>query len=690
MDNNLNNRNQQQFSQYPGQQPVQYTNPNYQKNTQYRNNVSNSEMFVGTNILSKIGVIFIIVGVIAFSATSGDYLSAWVRMALVLLVGIVMLVCGELFYRKKSVVFANALIYGGISELFISTLIGRYGFEVFSPEIGPLIGLLFSAVGFLLTLRYKSQGLFIVTILFSILPFFSSLDSIAGICIAAGCLTVVHCVNAIYSRKNNCKAAFITGASLVFVHTLILYSVLFIQMNIVSKLYSFEISLKQSSIIPVIFVLCCGFCYASGTLLNSAENNGKLYSSEIAALCVSSGTMLFFSSIFLCIGFGNIAGGVTSLVIGIVLAIIAAGFGIAFGKECTAMTALSNIVLFSLTMSIFMLFGENPSSAYIALHIFAAGVMVFGVISDRNLFKIWGYVLLSISELLFIVLITERLNNPEDTGRIVSMAVNLVLWFGILAVFILRKKSDSTAFRIYNCLAFLNAGILISNLIFTDLNLFLKKIDASAANTALLCCLLCSCLWMLLGFISGKLKYMKTAGMVSSFVFYGISYILLINTHFIRFIESLSKNTLEGLMVAVVIIVNIISVLTVLDITAQITEKQPKFSKAVGLIVSGYGVMTATNLLSINDMVQFTSWIISVIYILTAAVWIFIGFKKHNTLLRRFGLALSLLASAKLFLFDFSDTDAMGKTLLFIGFGITLLGISFGYGVAEKKLKNQR
>ena len=135
------------------------------------------------------------------------------------------------------------------------------------------------------------------------------------------------------------------------------------------------------------------------------------------------------------------------------------------------------------------------------------------------------------------------------------------------------------------------------------------------------------------------------------------------------------------------IAVNAASVLPVLDMALQIQGKAPKFAKAVGLIVSGYALMSLTTILGTNDFVTFTSFIISIIYIVAAAVWIVIGFKRLNALLRRFGLALALLSSAKLFLFDFSNINNMGRTLLFIGFGITLLCIAFGYGIAEKKLK---
>ena len=682
--NNPNNQNPQNFT---GQN---LQNPQQNGQVYPQADVSKNEMFVGTNILSKIGVIFIIIGIIAFSAASKGYLPDGARFALVMGIGVIMLACGEFFFRRKSVAFANALIYGGIAELFISVPIGEAGLKVLPSIIAPVVGLVISAAGFLLSARYKSQGLFIITLLFSTLPIFTS-GNIPEMCIAAGCLVAVHCAAAILARKNNYRAAYILGSCVVLIQGFIVFfDGIFLSIFSKDTPMTFD-NIGYVTIIALVFVLCCGFCYLSGMLLNGAENEGNLFSWETSALSVSSAAMILLPVIFMCTGYGRYFGGVTVLVISVLFAITAVGFAMAFGSNRSVVTALSNIVLAGLSISVLILFCSSNASLYIAFHIFAAAILAIGVFLDKKLFRVWGYSLLVFAEMLFLGVIAGNkiwVNSPE---RVTCVIINLVLWFGIMAFYLVKKKTDSTGFRVYSSLAFLNGGILLSNLIFNELSSMLTTACENDFVSFLLCTLFASCLWIILGFVLGKLKYMKDWGMTCSFVFYGISFIFLLESNTYRNVfASEDDKMLTVPVIAAIIAVNLVSVLTVLDITSQITKKQPKFAKAVGLIVSGYGVLVTSSLLGINGFVEFTSWIISVIYIVTAAIWIFVGFKKYNTLLRRFGLALALLACAKLFLLDFAKTDNMTRTLLFIGFGVTLLVISFGYGIAEKKLKNHR
>ena len=446
---------------------------------------------------------------------------------------------------------------------------------------------------------------------------------------------------------------------------------------------------KITTLLAIVFVFCSGFLYISGALLNAAHSDGLMSASEITVLILTQCFLIFFTDISFYLAIGKTAALIAMIVIAVIYLLCAIGFSLKFSTKCTVSNIFINLLIATASFSIMT--HVNGAANYYAIHGLAVIILVTGVLIERNMLKIWGYVLLGIAEVDFLFqLIGVNIANEFGSGsseRIPLYIVNLVLWFGIMVFFIIRKKNESVVFKIYSCLAFLNAGILVSNLLLSDLGTALTRSGMNRGFSMIVTVLLCACLWMILGLAAGKLGYLEGAGMPTSLSFYAIGLMFLGFSNILRFSANASEVMLDGLLIAITVIVNFISVLTVLDITIQITDKAPKFAKAVGLIVSSYGVLTLTTLLGTNNFVRFTSYIISIIYIITAALWIFIGFKKQNKLLRCFGLALSLLVSAKLFLFDFYEENDMIRTLLFIGFGIALLGICFGYGIAEKKLK---
>ncbi len=640
--------------------------------------VTGGEMFVGINLLSKIGVVFIIIGIIAFSAASEGFLHVGVRLALVIALGLVMLGAGELFYRKGSPVFANALIFGGVAELFICSLIGHYGFHILNGGGSIGVGLGAAAVGILLSARYKSQGLLIVTVLFSALPIFGGLDA-AAFFGAAVYLTAVHAANAVIARRSGYTGAYVTGIIAAVLETLLL--------DIPASVTGIHDE-KFSPVILVLFIVCCAVCYAGGLLLDAAREFGKLTSGKNAALCVILFAVILYADFWLRWGINAVAAGIALLVLAVIFTVVAVIFSLNFGDDCAATTVLTNFILIAVTWALIDI-TSSLFMRYTLLHILAAAVLVAGLVFDRRLFRGWGCALIVLAEFHFFGVL---LFNHDTSQRLFAIFVNLILWFGIMAVYIVKKKHENTMFRMYTFAAFLNAGLLCSDMIMRYLVDMFNEIEmwANPAAKAAFSALLCAVPWLILGFVVGKLKYMKGWGMASSFTLYIIG---LMNLLFANGIDALNRNIgnhelgIAGIIATIA--VNAASVLPVLDMSLQISGKAPKFSKAVGLIVSAYALMSLTAILGTNNYVTFTSFIISIIYIATAAVWIIIGFKRLNALLRRFGLALALLSSAKLFLFDFQGISDMGRTLLFIGFGVTLLCIAFGYGIAEKRLKER-
>ena len=349
------------------------------------------------------------------------------------------------------------------------------------------------------------------------------------------------------------------------------------------------------------------------------------------------------------------------------------------GQKTAAAVCMDNLFLSTTAIAVFTAFAGEY--AYIVFHLFAAAVMVWGLLSNRQMLRVWGYALLSVAEWCFLTYCCF-INGDIFAWQ---FTLNAAIWLGLMILYIVRKR-ESVLFNVYTAAAMINLGAYASYMLSEKLiGLLIRTGTVVYGTQELYAAAFSAAAWMLLGFVSGKLKHMKkgAAGLSLSLYTVGLLFLLTANIHNAQ----ASENTVLAVILTVAL--NVASVLAALDMALKIKSLAPKFARAVGLVVSSYGLYALTVTLGSNKWVVFASCIISIVYLAMAALWIVFGFRKGNALLRRFGLALALLSAAKLFLFDFKGLDAVGRTLMFIGFGLTLLCISFAYGFVSKKMKNK-
>ncbi len=649
------------------------------------NSPSGGEMYVGLNILSKIGVIFIIIGVIAFSAVSDGYIPAWGRLAMILALGAVMTLLGELFRRGGSVVFAGSLTFGGIAELFVCSLVGRFGFDVIGDG-ALVIGAVTAAAGLLLSLRYKSQPLLIVTVIGAFLPIWA-VETWVGYFISAVFLAAVFAGASIICQRKELVPAKFVGVLTAVAEGIFLFfkgNSLRKELLLDAKIHNAQISTLNElvGIFASIFVITVLAMYAGGVVLKSTTRCGGINKANATLLVMSQAFAMLLPLAFL--GGKNTAAGIIVLVLAVAYTVCAVMLSLALGRSCRTEQIFENLLMTALSVGILSLFPEMFS--YMVFHVFAAAVIVAGLFQNKKLWLGWGYGALSFAELLFL---SECVTQLADPLFVWTYVLNAVIWIAVMAAFAAKGRRGALV-NIYSWAVLLNTGVFGLYMVYTKLTGTLLRSGVIESEKGGLYRLIFGVVvWMLLGFATGKLKYMKAAGAAASLTLYSFGMIGLMATNVAAYINnwrSLDSGIGE---VIVFVAVNVVSVLSALDMALRIKSLAPKFARAVGLVVSFYALMTLTVMLDVNGWAAFTSCIISIIYILTAAAWIGIGFAKYNALLRRFGLALALFSSAKLFLFDFPAIDAMGRTLMFIGFGITLLCISFAYAFFAKRLKDK-
>lgn len=628
------------------------------------------EMFVGLNILSRIGVIFIILGVIAFSAVSDGYVPGWGRMTMIVGLGAVMLFLGELFRRHGSAVFAGALTIGGTAELFLTCLIGRLAFG-FDGDLMLPIGAATAAAGLILSKRYDSQGLLIVTLLFSLMPAVV-VGSTMGYLASGLMLMLVHCGAALISHRCGMNAVPFVGVLTVFYQSLFLASA--------SHGLNDHMPFDCASVVYAsAFVVLTAAVYSGGAVLNSLDRD-RIAGTDAAAVAVHQAAAMLLPASFL---------GTKSLILAGVLEIILAAadgaviVGLRFWrrKRSSVDALFENLLLTAVSMAVLLIF--PGLLACMIFHAFAAAVTIVGAIRARRLIYGWGCGALIFAELLFLANSSFRSGEP---GFVWVYALNCAIWLVVMAVLAACGKR-SALFRAYSVTALLNAGFFGVYLVMSRLG---EAMMIHGAARSAFSNVVCAAVWLVLGFTAGKLKFLGKAAVGSSVTMYAFGMLCLLLSNIFTRAGGPVLPSGNPLPMVIYVIVNAISVLCVLDMSLLIQSAAPKFGRAVGLVVSFYALMAVTVVLDSAQWLPFTSCVISILYMLTAAVWIVVGFVRLNALLRRFGLALALFSSAKLFLTDFSGLGAMGRTLMFIGFGITLLAVSFTYGYFERRVGGRR
>lgn len=98
-------------------------------------------------------------------------------------------------------------------------------------------------------------------------------------------------------------------------------------------------------------------------------------------------------------------------------------------------------------------------------------------------------------------------------------------------------------------------------------------------------------------------------------------------------------------------------------------------------------IKARVNLITQYDL-GFNNALISIIYLITALVWITFGFIRRYGFIRRFGLGLSMLSVAKLFIIDLAFLSQGYRIASYFIFGVTLIAISFIYQYFSKRIDN--
>jgi uncharacterized membrane protein len=266
----------------------------------------------------------------------------------------------------------------------------------------------------------------------------------------------------------------------------------------------------------------------------------------------------------------------------------------------------------------------------------------------------------------------------------------------VLGAYMYKKMMSKTSVLIYKFITLTNVWIYTIYIIrkqegalfamFSGENVFRIEYLISAASITATFCIACAI---------SRIKLLAGAGTKAlSIILYCIGTIwLLINngintpvaSHYLRATTPSFGITVIGTVILAVLC--LLSLLAMRDVMKSIITDRKKGIEWMPLVISGYFVILLTQNLIAQYNLNFSSAVISVIYVLTALAWIIYGFTRRFAFIRRFGLVLAIFAVVKLFLIDLAGLTQGYRIVSYFALGISLIAISFVYQYFSKRLE---
>jgi hypothetical protein len=331
---------------------------------------------------------------------------------------------------------------------------------------------------------------------------------------------------------------------------------------------------------------------------------------------------------------------------------------------------------------------------WLSLGWLAEGVLlaVYGIVRNEKAFKRAGFVICILC--LGAFLIFDWL-----FGYYLFAWKYLAITLGgliILGAYMYKKMMSGTFIKVYKIIALANAYAYVVYVIWKQQNvLSAMNSNENIFRIAYLLSAASITAAFIIAYTISRIKLL--AGIetkVLSIVLYciGIIWLFVNNSVYKPVASGYLRTTTPDLGITVIgtlilAVLCLLSLLAMRDIMKIIVTQRNKGIEWLPLVVSGYFVIVLTQNLIAQYNLSFSSFIISVIYVLAALAWIIYGFTRRFAFIRRFGLVLAIFAVVKLFLVDLANLTSVYRIVSYFALGIILIAISFVYQYFSKRLE---
>jgi len=640
---------------------------------------NNIESFIGLNIINKLGILLLIIGVIAASQFTYFKLPDTLKCMFAFIIGVGLLITGEILNRKKANVFSLGITSGGIAILYVALALSFFKFEILGmyPALGLCV--LITIGAFVLSQWYNSQTISAFAMIGGYLPLFSIAGNKTMVYGAMIYFVILNILALLISVNKKWIATAYMGFTLNVIGTIYISSIMF----------DGRLSNTPFSIDDFITNLYIAFAFIIYTLipvLGSFKKKLSFKNSDIVLLAMNtliSSLFLYFA--FYIVNLSDFTG---------LLAIVFAVVYVSLGKFIeTFMTKEQKArALFYITGLTFvvLIIPFQFGKVWLSLGWLIEGVTLlsYGIYKEIKGFKRAGTVISSFCLGAFILFDIHNYDSSLFVYKYLAITAGSIIVLGTL---IYKKNLAGELTRVYKYATAINVLIFSLYIIGYKLRVHLSEL---LSNSSFELDYIISAAMILVSFAFAYI--IPRIRILSDNIMKGISiaiYVIgLISLFFLNF-NSPVKGYLNEVPLNITIIgtielavVTLLSVLVVRDlILCLVTERKLGIEWYPFLLSLYFVVILSQNLITQFNL-EFNNAVITIIYLITALLWIIFGFIKRYVFIRRFGLGLCMLAVVKLFIIDLSFLSQGFRIVSYFVFGMTLIAISFVYQYFNKRI----
>lgn len=639
---------------------------------------NNLESFVGGNILNMLGVLFMILGFIALSRFTFIRLPDIFKGIILFFFSGCFLIASEILNRKKRTVFSLGLTSIGVAGFYISLSVSYFILGIIGSYVAITLCILITIGSIVLSERYNSQTVACFALIGGYLPLMSIAQDDILFYGAMVYFAILNLLALSFSFVKKWSFATVIGYILNVFATFFL--IMFLPANTTNYLNEALI------IVYTLFVFAVHTAIPIIGNIRTKQCFKKLDITIISINTIISALTIYF--LFYIFDFEAYTG---------LLAVIFAVIYICLGKFLERIMSIENktIKLFYITGLTFviLIIPLQFGVAWLSIGWLIQGLILslYGILKDEKDFKQAGkiiailcfaaffyydiifsrftyigtstfpykYTAISLGSVLILAALAYKKELYDNFDKLFKYFVVINTWLYPLYLISLLRSSlyGTSAEESYNIYFLTKTMSIVFTLIFANVLPYIPVIvDKTIKRIALIISII-GTIWLMLHLSLGVLIPPSNV--------------------------PLSISVISGIILAAV---SLLSVFTMKNIILYFILEKKWSVELLPLGVSLYFLVILSQTLIFQYDLEVTSAIISIIYVVAALAWIIHGFIKRYHYMRRFGLILSILAVAKLFLVDLPFLNQESRIVSYFAFGISFLGISFIYQYFSKKL----